>query len=80
LLRLATFPLLVIFNGTHHLQTLTRLYIVCDIILMTWTYCQFFNKISKTRAFFLSILSYAIFFTIYLAFATLAIVIAIKIL
>jgi hypothetical protein len=80
LLRLATFPLLVIFNGSPHLQTITRLYILCDIILMTWSYCQFFNKISRMRSFFLSLLSYAIFFIIYFAFVVLAFIVAAKIL
>ena len=57
-----------------------RLYILFDVILMTWSYCQFFDKISKTRAFFLSLLSYAIFFTLYFVFVVLGIILAVKIL
>jgi hypothetical protein len=64
LLRIATFPLLVFLDGTENIFILKDLYILADIILMVWSYTQFFNKVKRIKALLLSILSYAIFFVI----------------
>lgn len=61
-----TFPLLYFFNGSSHVQKVTTLIYAIDIILIFWTNIQFFNKMSKTKTFFLSILSHIIFLIIFL--------------
>lgn len=70
LLRIATFPLLIIFNGTGSIHVFTNFLILLDFLLMTWSYCQFFNEVPTVKAILLSILSYVIFlltFTLVLA-------------
>jgi len=66
LIRIATFPLLVILDGTENIFIFRDLLILADIILMVWSYTQFFNKVKRIKAILLSILSYAIFFVILL--------------
>lgn len=58
---LALFPLLYYFNGTPNIKTITTILYVIDIILIYWTNVQFFNKLTKTKAFLLSVLSHLIF-------------------
>ncbi|MCI9846427.1 DUF3667 domain-containing protein [Flavobacterium pectinovorum] len=62
---LATFPLLYYFNGTSHYKTITFIIYLIDIILIFWTNIQFFNKISKSKALLLSILSHIIFLILF---------------
>jgi hypothetical protein len=62
ILRLVALPLMVIYNGTKSMHTLTDILVLFDIILIAWAYCQFFNKISKVKSLLLSIVSYLIFF------------------
>lgn len=62
LFRIAAFPLLVIFNGSDKMHFLNNIYILIDIILLTWSYSQFFNKLTKVKSILLSILSYLIFY------------------
>jgi hypothetical protein len=59
--QILTFPILFYFNSTHHLQQFSFITYLIGIVLIFWTNIQFFDKISKTRAFFLSILSHIIF-------------------
>jgi hypothetical protein len=66
LLRIAAFPFLVIFNGTDNMLTFMRLFIVFDIILLIWGYCQFFNGIQRIKSIILTLLGYLIFFICYL--------------
>lgn len=58
---LLIFPLLIHYNGTPQVQKITNLIYIIDIVMTFWTNIQFFNKISKTKVFFLSILSHIIF-------------------
>lgn len=58
---LVTFPVILYFNGTPQIRTITTLLYGIDIVVIYWTNLQFFNKISKTKAFFLSVLSHIIF-------------------
>ncbi|KUJ62912.1 hypothetical protein AR687_05830 [Flavobacteriaceae bacterium CRH] len=67
-----TFPLLYIFNNTPHIKKITILIYSIDLILIFWTNIQFFNKISKTKAFFLTLLSHIIFL---ICFITLLVII-----
>ena len=64
ILRIVTFPLFAIFNGTPQLHIVMDASIVVDVLLLLWGYTQFFNKLTKTKALLLSLLSYAIFFLI----------------
>lgn len=64
ILRIVTFPLFAIYNGTPQLHIVMDVSIVVDVLLLLWSYTQFFNKLTKTKALLLSLLSYAIFFLI----------------
>ena len=61
-LRIITFPLFAVYNGTPQLHIVMDVSIVADVLLLLWSYTQFFNKLTKTKALLLSLLSYAIFF------------------
>jgi len=63
---LLSFPLLVYYNGSPQIQKITSLIYAIYIVLMFWTNIQFFNKMSKTKAFFLSVLSHIIFWFCFL--------------
>jgi hypothetical protein len=65
LFRIATFPLLVIYNGTDRLQFLLDAFILGDIILMIWCYCQFFNTLKIIKSTALTLLSYLVFFILF---------------
>lgn len=65
LLRLMLFPLLVIYNGTAQLKIILDVSILLDVVLIVWSYKQFFNKLPKGKAILLSILSYVIFFVLF---------------
>lgn len=64
ILRIVTFPLFAVFNGTPQIHIVMDVSIVADVLLLLWSYTQFFNKLTKTKALLLSLLSYAIFFLI----------------
>jgi Protein of unknown function (DUF3667) len=64
LIRIATFPLLIILDGTEKIFLFRDLLILADIILMVWSYTQFFNKVKRIKAILLGVLSYAIFYVI----------------
>jgi hypothetical protein len=63
---LLLFPLLIYFNGTPQIQKVINILYGIDLILIFWTNIQFFNKISKTKAFLLSVLSHIIFWICFL--------------
>lgn len=58
---IVTFPLILYFNGTPEVRTVMNILYIVDIILIYWTNLQFFNKLSKTKVFFLSVLSHIVF-------------------
>lgn len=66
-------PVYYYFNHSEHIKTVTAIVYFADIILIFWTNIQFFNKISKTKAFVLSILSHVIFLIAFIAFVALGI-------
>lgn len=74
LIRIATFPLLVILDGTENIFLFRDLLILADIILMVWSYTQFFNKVKRIKAVLLSVLSYAIFYVILIGLITMVVV------
>jgi hypothetical protein len=59
--QLLTIPAMIFLNHTLHMQQYTYTMYIIGVILIFWTNIQFFNKISKTKVFFLSILSHFIF-------------------
>lgn len=59
--QILTFPVLFYFNGTLHIQKFSSAVYIIGLILIFWTNIQFFNKISRIKAFFLSILSHIVF-------------------
>lgn len=65
LLHLLIFPLFVIYNGTLKLKFVMDVSIFLDVILLVWSYAQFFNQLTKGKAILLTILSYAIFIVLY---------------
>jgi len=62
-----TFPLIYLFNNTPQIQKVTLIIYAVDLILIFWTNIQFFNKMSKTKAFFLSVLSHILFLILFLS-------------
>jgi len=63
---IALFPLLYYYNDTPHITTITSINYVIDLILIFWTNIQFFNKLTKTKAFLLSVLSHIIFLIMFI--------------
>jgi len=59
--QILTFPLLFYFNQKHYLHQFSLATYLLGTLVIFWTNIQFFNKISKTKALFLSILSHMIF-------------------
>jgi hypothetical protein len=59
--QILTFPILLYLNKTDHMQLFSSFTYLVGLILIFWTNVQFFNKISKTKAILLSILSHIIF-------------------
>jgi hypothetical protein len=54
-------PLLYHFSGTPAIDTVTKTLILIDFALYFWTNIQFFNNLSKTKTFFLTLLTHLIF-------------------
>ncbi len=75
ILRIVTFPLFAVFNGTPQLHIVMNINVFIDVLLLLWSYTQFFNKLTKTKALLLSLLSYAIFFLIMMGVVALIIII-----
>lgn len=65
--QIITLPVLVYLNGSPEIQKVSSITYTIGLVLIFWTNIQFFNKISKTKAFFLSILSHLIFLTVFFA-------------
>lgn len=60
-IQILTFPILLYLNSTHHAEKFSSITYLLGIVLIFWTNIQFFNKMSRTRAFFLTIVSHLIF-------------------
>ncbi|TPG37615.1 DUF3667 domain-containing protein [Flavobacterium pectinovorum] len=59
--QIVMFPILFYSNSASHLQMYSNLTYAIGMILIFWTNMQFFNKISKTKVFFLTLLSHVLF-------------------
>jgi hypothetical protein len=62
-------PVLYYYSGTPTIKTITNILIVIDFVLYFWTNVQFFNHLSKTKTFFLTLLTHLIFWSIVLFIA-----------
>jgi len=60
-LHIAVFPISYLLNSTPNLKSFSDFLSLVDLILMIWALSQFFNKLSKTKAFWLSLLMYVVF-------------------
>lgn len=56
-----TFPVLLYLKSKGHAEWFSTLTYIIGVVLIFWTNTQFFNKISRTKAFFLTVLSHFIF-------------------
>jgi hypothetical protein len=54
-------PLLYHYSGTPIINTINKILILIDFILYFWTNEQFFNQLSKTKTFFLTLLTHILF-------------------
>jgi len=54
-------PLLYYYSGTPDIDKVFRTLILIDFVLYFWTNVQFFNHLSKTKTFFLTLLTHLIF-------------------
>lgn len=73
-----TFPLLCYFNGNPKISVIAEVLYVIDLLLIFWTNIEFFNKMKKIKAFFLSVLSHLIFLTIFYLIVILVVQIVLK--
>lgn len=60
---IASFPITYYLSSTHHLKLFIRIQFFIEMALMIWVYMQFFNKLSKWRSFFTSLLCTMVFFS-----------------
>jgi hypothetical protein len=60
-LHIAVFPIIYLLNSTPNLKSFTDFLSLADLILMVWAYSQFFNKLSKIKVFWRTILMYLVF-------------------
>ncbi|KAF2080965.1 DUF3667 domain-containing protein [Flavobacterium sharifuzzamanii] len=70
--QLLTMPILIFLNHTSYIQQYNNTMYIIGIILIFWTNIQFFNKISKIKAFFLTLLSHLIFLICFFLIAAIA--------
>jgi len=54
-LRLVLLPLFLLTDDTQKMLSGMQLLMLVDVVLMCWTYFQFFNKLPKLKVFFLTI-------------------------
>jgi hypothetical protein len=61
LVHIILFPLLYLYNETPTYETISTLINTICFVLLAWSYMQFFRQYSKTKTFFLILLSYLYF-------------------
>jgi len=75
-IQVLTFPVLLYLNKIGHAQWFSTLTYTIGVVLIFWTNIQFFNKISRTRAFFLTLLSHVIFLISFLVVVAIVLVLS----
>ncbi|MEL1252390.1 DUF3667 domain-containing protein [Flavobacterium sp. DGU38] len=71
-----TFPVLLYLNSIGHAKWFSTMTYIIGVVLIFWTNIQFFNKISRTKAFFLTLLSHLIFLISFLIIAAIILVLS----
>jgi len=64
--QILTFPVLIYLDSINHAERFSTITYLLGIVLIFWTNIQFFNKMSRTKAFFLTIVSHMIFLTCFI--------------
>ena len=72
-------PVLYHYSGTPEIQNVSKTLVLIDFILYFWTNIQFFNHLSKTKTFFLTLLTHAIFWFMALSIIVIAVLIMNKV-
>ena len=73
--RLLLIPLIYFTKGTNGVALVTTIITIVDFVLNYWVYAQFFNKVSRIKAFFLTVLSYLIPLLTFIIIAVVAVAI-----
>lgn len=60
------FPILIYVNNTHHVFFLEKISTGVNALLYVWTFSTFFNHLSFMKTFFLSLLSYFLFWVCFI--------------
>jgi hypothetical protein len=60
IVHIAAFPVVYLFNNTPGDKVVNQILVLLDFVLVSWSYSQFFNKLSKRKAILLTGLSYLI--------------------
>ncbi|WPO78112.1 DUF3667 domain-containing protein [Flavobacterium sp. KACC 22761] len=77
--QILTFPILLYLNGTPEIRKFSSVTYFIGLVLIFWTNIQFFNKMSKWKAFYLSILSHLIFLVCFFVIACIILIISGKV-
>lgn len=72
-------PVFYYYSGTPGIYTVTKIIVFIDFVLYFWTNAQFFNHLTKTKTFFLTLLTHIIFWFIVLVIAVITLFIMGKI-
>ena len=74
-IHITAFPIVYLIKATSYSDSLDKLLILIDFVLVVWTYKYFFNQESKLRTTWLAILSYIIYIVLFtfLAIGTVAV-------
>ncbi|TDP02905.1 DUF3667 domain-containing protein [Flavobacterium sp. 245] len=72
--QILSFPILIYLNNMHHAERFSTITYLTGMVLIFWTNIQFFNKLSKAKAFFLTILSHIIFWICFLLLTAIVLV------
>ena len=68
-------PLLYHYSGTPTVEILSKILLIIDFVLYFWTNVQFFNRLSKTTTFFLTLLTHLIFWILIIAITSLGVLV-----
>jgi hypothetical protein len=68
-------PVFYYYSGTPAINTITKIILLIDFVLYFWTNVQFFNHLSKTKTFFLTLLTHLIFWFIVILIAVIVLLI-----
>nr|WP_315158198.1 DUF3667 domain-containing protein [uncultured Flavobacterium sp.] len=68
-------PVFYYYSGTPVINTITKIIVLIDFVLYFWTNQQFFNHLSKTKTFFLTLLTHLIFWLLVLLIAVIVLLI-----